>query len=214
MTGFKLAIFDWNGTLLNDLKLVYESVVAIFKAYQLPPPTLDEYRNEIEADFMKFYRAHGMPAHVTGEELNAIRKQYFQEHWQEVELQSGARQLLQLCRDLRIPITIVSGEMKEVLEDRLRQFSLAPLVNRVRGGARDKEHALADMLDTFKVDPEDTFYLDDSHDGITAAKHTGIFTIGFTGGYYSPQRIVLAKPDKFVHALQDASTILLKGGAV
>jgi len=206
----KLAIFDWNGTLLDDLPMVYQSVVAIFRHYNLPPPTLSEYREEIEADFMKFYRNHGMPEGITGKDLNAIRKRYFQEHWNDALLRPHAEELLLLCRNqLGIPTALVSAEMREILIERLRSFKLMPLFDEIRGNSWNKEEALIATLDIFGTKAEDAFYLDDTYDGLMAAKNVGIKTIGFSAGYHSEQRVLAAKPDFGpVTALREVMTLL------
>ena len=55
------AVLDWNGTLLNDLPLVYRSVCQIFATYGLPAPTLEQYRTEMSQEWMKFYLNYGIP---------------------------------------------------------------------------------------------------------------------------------------------------------
>ena len=41
----KAVLFDWNGTLLDDLGLLaYGSVVKIFESHDIPSPTLEQYR--------------------------------------------------------------------------------------------------------------------------------------------------------------------------
>ncbi|MDE2001329.1 MAG: HAD family hydrolase [Patescibacteria group bacterium] len=190
-----LAIFDWNGTLLNDLPVVYGSVVEIFKRHRLPAPSLETYRAEITTDFMKFYHAHGIPTAATAQQLNAIRKEYLTLHAAEARLHDNAQNLILLCRALGMQTAIVSGEMEEVLEKRLNDFGLTPFIDRVFGSAYDKENKLIEALDHFGVQAERAFYLDDTFDGLMAAQQVGIITFGFCGGYGTREHIRAANPD-------------------
>ena len=192
---FKLALFDWNGTLLDDLDIVYGSVVEIFRRYGLPAPTLEQYRNEIEADFMKFYYEHGMHQHVTGNDLNAIRKQFLLSHPAQPKLRPDALKLFALCQELKIPMGIVSASKMDLLMAQLKQFEILNFFDDIQGSAFDKEKALVGVLDQFGVPAEEVFYLDDSVDGLTAAKNLGITTIGVTNGYYTKERIMGVRPD-------------------
>ncbi len=192
---FELAIFDWNGTLLNDLPIAYQSVIKIFNEFSLPAPSLEEYKNEITADFMKFYHYHGIPAYVTPELLNSIRVKYFEAHWTEPGLHPGAKDLIEFCKYLGLQTAIVSAEIADVLDKRLSGFGIFPFIDRITGSAYDKPKALTETLDFFGIQSEKAFYLDDTFDGLMAAKSVGITAIGFCNGYNSYERIMRAKPD-------------------
>lgn len=214
----KLAIFDWNGTLLNDLPIVYGSVKEIFSRHNLPAPTLEQYRDEITVKFMDFYYNHGFPRDTKPEALNAIRKEYLQEHWREAELHDGAEDLLELSKSLGMHVAIVSGEMTELLEKRLQELNLHHLIDHVAGQAYNKEEVLISTLDRFGTKAENAFYLDDTYDGLMAAKHAGLITIGFQSGYNSKERLLLAEPDFPNSEFRDVKThttvgeIILRGG--
>lgn len=214
---FKLAIFDWNGTTINDLPVVYASVREIFRTYGLPAPSLDAYREQITTNFMDFYRSHGLK-NATPDDLNAIRKRYLAEHGHEAALHPGAKDLIELCKRLGLQTAIVSAEIAEVLDKRLSEFGIFPLIDRISGSAYDKQKALLDTLDFFGVKAENAFYLDDTFDGLMAAKSVGITAIGFCNGYNSRKRIMLAEPDfpnaHFPEILKhsDVMEIIVRGG--
>lgn len=191
MRRWRLAISDWDGTLFNSLGLVYGSVVEIFATFGLNPPSLETYRNEITADFMKFYWKHGVPQNATGDELNKIRKRHFEKHWQDARLNKGVKEWLEAMRRMNTPVAIVSAEIPEVLTRRLTELELLPLISHVRGGAYLKEEALREVLALFGVNPKDVFYLDDTYDGLMAAKAAGITAIGYNGDsrYNSTRRL-------------------------
>jgi phosphoglycolate phosphatase len=209
---WQTGIFDWNGTLLNDLQtVIYGSITEIFRTYGLKAPSLDTYRNEICSDFMPFYWKYGIPKTVTGEELNKIRKVYLNAHSREIMLQRGARDLIVTCRRADMQTAIVSGEITEVLEDNLRRFRIIGFFDSVRGDARNKEEALIATLDELGTKAEDAFYVDDTFDGLTSAKNVGLDTIGVTIGYGSIERIKAANPTHIVNSLDELRTMVEEG---
>ncbi len=206
---WQLAVYDFNGTLINDALICYDSVKHIFRTLvpHVPPPTFEEYKNEITADFPEFYYAHGVPTHISGNEMNAVRAPYYRARVGEIRLHDGARELLQFCRTAGIPNAIVSASPENVGE-MLLQFGVFHLFGAIRAGTRHKEDTLIETLEEFGIKAEDAFYLDDTLSGLTAAKDLGMGTIGFTGGFNSEERISAAKPDFIVSSLHNVIAIL------
>ncbi len=191
----RTAVCDWNGTLINDLPLVYESVKLIFSTFGLPAPTLREYREEMSQEWVKFYLNHGIPPGESVEKLkdtlNGIRKGYFESHWDSVELHAGAVDSLSLFKARGMKVLLVTGEVEEIVVRRLQQFNLTHFFDGVFGGAYRKSEILAglDLL------PEESMYADDDPMGLCSAKELGFVTVGMTHGYASARRIRDAKPD-------------------
>lgn len=190
-----LVICDWNGTLMNDLHLSYGAVCAIFKHYKIFPPTLKTYRREITADYMQFYTDHGIPKTALREDRNAIRKAYFEERWNDAQLHDHAEELLLLLQQLRLHTGIVSAEIEDVLKARIEQFRITPFFDYVMGNAWNKEEGLRKLLDTLGFSFDEAAYVDDTYDGLIAAKNVGMLPIGVTHGYNIPDRIHAAQPD-------------------
>lgn len=207
----KLLILDWNGTAFNDKRVVYRSVKTIFETYGVKPPARKQYFEEITADFMKFYWKYGIPKTATGDDLNKIRKTYLEAHWNEAKLNKGLETLLDWCVYKLIRTAIVSAEVEEVLKKRMESFRLNIYLDRVKGSAWNKEEAFVEILDYFGVKAEEAVYVDDTFDGITAAKNVELKTIGFTKGYNSVSRIKLAEPDFMVSRLAQIVGMILEG---
>src|SRR3989344_8317068 len=112
MDKIEAVIFDWNGTLHDDLEwLAYRSVVKIFETYNLSPPTLDEYRQEITADFMKFYYKQGFAHNFSGQgedgdskALNVIRKKCYTENGDKGNIRRDATRTVFNLRSMGIKV--------------------------------------------------------------------------------------------------------------
>jgi len=191
-----LVVFDWNGTLLDDLKPVFGSVLEIFRRYDVALPTLEEYRAEITANFMQFYWAHGIPRSATGEEINKIRGEVLQAiDPKRVPLVRGTREVLQALTQAGLKLAIVSAGT-EVVQTQLAQLGVANFFDLVTINVRDKEAALKKTLAHFSLESggDGATYIDDTYDGLAAAKKVGLWTCGVTWGYADKEQIALAEP--------------------
>jgi phosphoglycolate phosphatase-like HAD superfamily hydrolase len=210
----KLFISDLDGTLLNSLPAYYRAVVNIFHCYEIEPPTLDDYRDNITPDFMPFYWDRGIPLYVKSRDLNRIKEVCFKECWAATQLHSGAKELLLQCRKLGFDIFIATAETYEIGNRRLCELGLK---NLILGWARNGDSRLDDIRDilAFASGFEEgaaleIWYMDDTASGIMAAKdlELGIHTIGFTGGFNSPGKLLASNPDHLVESLSEVPQIL------
>ena len=130
------------------------------------------------------------PQGTTPEELNAIRREFLEAHWDDVELHPRVLQFLQLLKEKNMRIFLVTGEVKEVVEGRLTQFRLGHFFDGVVAGVYRK----AEILNGLDLLSSESIFVDDDPFGLCSAKELGFTTVGMTHGYASIQRIRDANP--------------------
>lgn len=201
-------VFDWNGTLYDDLALAHGSVVEIFKTHNLFPPTIDQYCQEITAKFMDFYYRHGFKENFSGgglkgdaDALNAIKKKYYIENGHSnAEVRIDAPAVVLGLIFLGIKVGIVSAEIEFSLLNKLRKSDLSDLFGSkfIKAGVYgDKAPILKEICQDMNVLPQgtiyvdDTLYVDDTFDGVDAARRAGLIPVGFGNktGYNSESRL-------------------------
>lgn len=187
----QMGIFDWNGTLKDDLWLAIESVRFIFKHFKtLVPPNLRErYREEITADFEKFYYKHGISRLVTPEKVNTKRKEFFAKHGHLAKLRKNTEKTLTICRGLgHLQLGIVSAEIASILESDLDRFNIRGHFDQLWSEVRNKHNALATAHKYFKIKPSKAFYVDDTIEGMEAAESCGLIPVSLiTPTSYTPE---------------------------
>ena len=194
----RAGILDWNGACLNDLPVVYKSVKQIFEEFGLKPPTLQEYRTGITYNFSDFYYSHGVPKSASREDLNKIRQRVLEDYWRRVELQKGARRLVNLCIRHEIKLALISGEGPIILARRQIQFEkFFAKFDHVEGGAVSKQRPISRFLRRHGIKPDEAFIVDDGPGNIITAKKLGLITFGLTSGY-SPTSVMQAARPTFV----------------
>lgn len=212
MSCFKLAIFDWNGTILNDTLAGYKAIENIFGHFNVKPPTMTEFCEEIPAGLARIAHKYGIAAEVTDVELNRLWAEFFVNGCGEsVSLQDDTLLFLAIMERFRLSRALVSSEHPEVLNKRLLEFGLYNRFDYVRGGAWPKDEALREVILKFGVRPEEAFYLDDTPHGIQAAKSVGIKTIGYPNGYNSRERILVAQPDYLFDSVGRVVSVIANG---
>lgn len=211
----RLFVFDNNGTALDDLHVAFGSVEAIFSVLGIRSPNKNQYRNEIGANYMKFYWDHRVPSDITGEQLNVIRKLYYKMRQDTVCYRSDFEPLLHHCVAAGVLRGMCSAEIPDVLQGFLERAKLTKYFSTdlIRGGAwPSKTPVLASMAQQLGLHPSECAYIDDTDDGIKAAKEAGFFAIGFVHatGYNSAKRIHDAKPDLVVSSFTELRRMLPK----
>lgn len=207
---YEVAICDWNGTLLDDLDLVYASVCNIFNHFGIPPPSIETYREEITADFWVFYKKNGIPPDTDPDVLNSIRKKFFRENMDRARLNENTEELLDAFRSFDLEIGIVSGEAKGYLEERLKDMGIRKYFDFVYDGIKDKRKMFAEIPHIYEIPPDKMFYVDDTFDGVCGARLSGLFSFGFAHArsYNSEEKIKKAEPHHLIHSLLEIPPII------
>lgn len=203
MRRFKAALFDWDGTLFNSRQLLYLASSSIFVKFGIRPPTSKEYFSEMGGDYMAYYYSHGIPKNVSRATLCAIRKEFVIANWGLALPFHNTLKTLRYLREKELVVGIISAENTELLERRLEETGLDSLLDYCVGSVHDKKIVILDVLEIFRISPENCFYVEDTANVIPRIKESGVFTIGITHGFGTPEEIAKAKPDYIASSLQE-----------
>lgn len=186
MRKYRLAIWDWNGTLQNDATHIYEGCVQrIFQHFGLPCPPFETYRRELAHNYMEFYQRHGVPRHVTNEELNGIFRRGVQESGCRPDLFPDARETLRKTAATVEKQHIVSGCPEDILKEEITHHDLTHFFSHIVGDACNKTEIFARLMEEHQVSGAETLVIGDfSHDAF-AARATGAKAILCTRGFHS-----------------------------
>jgi phosphoglycolate phosphatase-like HAD superfamily hydrolase len=195
---FRLCLFDYNGTLQDDLHYIYEcGPRRIFEKFGLPCPGIDEYRNQVSADFMRtFYWPHGIPPQVTAEDLNAIMKQAMKERGEPARLFPDALDAVRAVSAAGCRCVLVSAYDSAKLNEAVARHGLAPFFERIVGDARDKAADFRRLMDEFGARPEETAAVGDMVEDAEASGRAGVTPFLCPRGFHTRERIEAAKLDQ------------------
>ena len=214
--AWKLVAFDWDGTLVDTTDIAYRAVRTVFARYQLEPPHKEVFLERITSGGMlAFYHERGIPRHVTRQDLNGIWRGVFNdpEHRDRVALRDGAREALLACRNTGAYTSIVSGSVHDIIVAGLANLGVSDFIDHIEAEACGKVEELQRIIYRFSVDPCDVVYVDDTFEGLSAAKAVGAIAIGITGGFTPRARLLEANPDHVISSLHELLPFFGTNGA-
>ena len=207
---FAMGLFDWNGTIVDDVDIAYAATVYLFEqcASRAIIPTMEEYRKEFSAaDMFEHYYRRGVPKTVTPDEMYRLWSAHYESICGSMQLADGAQKLLCFLQQCGIPLVIVSAAPKETIRH-LERMNISHFFDRKCFEVRDKSTMIGELLKREKVSTRDAFFVGDTSDDIAQGKLARVVTFGYTEGYNSPDRLREAGPKYLVNSLLDVLSIV------
>lgn len=208
-------VWDWNGTLFDDLHLVVEGVNAVMADAGLPAITADDYRRLYTRPVHRFYeRLYGRPI-TDGEwvRLDRLFHDAYAEQLHRAGLSTDAHQALD---------AVAAAGRSQSLLSMYRHDDLVPLVTDLgvhdrfvvvegltgEGGGRKARHLEAHLGRVAHVageDPDRIVVIGDALDDLHAAQHVGARCVLYDSGSHPRAELEAAGApiaDSLVEALE------------
>jgi phosphoglycolate phosphatase-like HAD superfamily hydrolase len=189
----KIVLFDWNGTILDDAPIWYESVKEIFRVYKKQAPTIAEYFRELEGDYLGIYQSRDITA--SRDELNAIYEPHYNAHVQKAELFFGVRKVLKTLAARGVIVGIITMQKDFLVLPLLIKFGINNYFNYLEFNTFDKKAAIQKILAKESVDPQECCYIGDAPSDIRHGKKAGVKTAAFLSGYIPEDLLLKAEPE-------------------
>ena len=177
----KAVIFDLDGTLLNTLDDLADSVNHTLNYFKYPERRKEEVRSFIGGGAKALIKK-SLPENVTAEKYEEVLS-YFQAYYKKnadkkTGLYPGVKKLVKKLSDENYSIGVVSAKGDIVVKELVESF-LGDKVNETLGekeGIKRKPapDSILIMMDTLKCKPEETIYVGDSEVDVEAAANAGI----------------------------------------
>jgi phosphoglycolate phosphatase-like HAD superfamily hydrolase len=208
-----VVIFDWSGTISNDLLVTHTSATQVGKHFGYvvdPDPIQWGYATGISA-------ASGIP---TGSTID--HKEVEELHQKNVwSLRSGGviptpypgvvDRLKHLATSKKDELFVVSAHPLDALQWEASHYGLIDTVfplDHLYGGVVDKATCIRSIANGISS----CVFIGDTEGDIMAGKKAGVTTIAVCGGYHTTERLRLCHPDKLYPTLNDALDEMVFGG--
>lgn len=186
-------VFDWSGTISNDLQQVYETVMKMFDHFGIGRISLDEFRDSYTLPYMVHARMFGIKA--SKEEVDAVFAQNFRNAGFPNPI-PGAEKTLQSFKLSGKRMIVLSSHNQMFLEEEAKRFfGNASYFGSLFGDVQDKIRGIAPILKSVSFDPKETLLVGDTEHDINAGRSAGIKTAAVLSGYRSRKHLEEAKPD-------------------
>jgi phosphoglycolate phosphatase-like HAD superfamily hydrolase/8-oxo-dGTP pyrophosphatase MutT (NUDIX family) len=190
---FRNLIFDWSGTLVDDLGPVIEATNVVLGKYGVAPLDRESFRRVFRLPYRDFY-AELLPD-VSLEELEAHFRPAFDAALTPVTVLPHAREKLEWCTSLGIRTFVLTSMDSIAFERQMDDFGLRHHFEATYSGVLDKRELIGQILATHGLDPAETAFVGDMTHDIETARHGGLSSIAVLTGYNHAEILAAVRPD-------------------
>lgn len=204
----KSIIFDLDGTTVDTLESLAKTGNTMLETLGFPPRPTDDYRyfsgNGAKVLVERALKASGAGDEVSLMEACELYNRCFSEHCcYKVRPYEGLPEILQRLRDRGFHLFILTNK-GQVFADRVirtaypdNPFDGVFGQRRGRPLKPDKEAAV-DILEQWKLHPEDVIFVGDTSVDMEMAKHSGFHSIGVLWGSRGREELLQAGAEKLI----------------
>jgi len=131
---YKHVIWDWNGTLFNDVELCSDIMNNLLRSRGLKTVTIEEYKNVFTFPVKKYYEILGHD--VSDANWEIISHEFINEYESrkhESDLYPQAEQVIKLINEMRISQSVLSAYSQHTLKELIEHFNLTNYFIRLIG---------------------------------------------------------------------------------
>lgn len=216
----KLAVFDWNGTLLADTMAEVVGVNEVLKRLNRSPIDLKALQATFDLPIANFYNNLGIDFDAlerSGQALQMAKAFHarYEPAAAHARTRPGARHVLAALSKRGVTNIILSNHSVEGIYLQLERLNLLPYFTTVlahddvvQNHLTRKEQYMRQYFTTTRVAAAHVAIIGDTADDVKIGKTLGFRTIAITGGYNSTLRLKEAKPDVLISKLDELLPVL------
>ena len=204
-TMIKNILFDWSGTLVDNLTTIHKATMHVFEKLGVKPMSFEEYREKFSLPYMNFWKLHFPDC--TEEQISNLFREGL-EMAGNAGLYSGAKDVLKRLYDRGIKMAVMSfGSQEKIIAD-ARRYGVFDYFQEINGNILDKTEVITEILQKNNFKPEETMYVGDMVHDIEAGKKAGVISVGISWGHKSEETLRAANPDHLISNIIELEQLL------
>lgn len=196
LENYKHIIWDWNGTLFNDIDMCVDIMNKMLIKYNLEEMSLEKYKNIFTVPVINYYEKLGF--NINDGTFTIVGKEFivnYEERRDEAELYTDALTVLQKIQDSGISQSILSGYHQETLEEIIPHYGLEKYffklvgLDNVYGGSKidNGKHLITQL----GLDGNEVLFIGDTAHDFEVASELGADCILITHGHQSEEKLAV-----------------------
>lgn len=188
-------IWDWNGTLLNDIDLCVKSMNKLLKARNLPQISQNVYRDVFSFPVKDYYQTIGFD--FSKEDFETPAHQYidlYYEGFDGCSLQNETEKVLDYFWQKKIRQFVLSAMEHRMLEKTLKAKGIFGYFEGVAGLTDHLAVSKVDqgklLIGKFNIEPAETWIIGDTVHDFEVASEMGVKCILIADGHQSEERLL------------------------
>ena len=194
-------IFDWSGTLVDDLPAVWRASNHALEQAGVPAMSLEQFRRDFRLPARDFYVER-----VPKEALPELERWFldgFRQVQDTVTPLPHAREFLEFCRQHGLRTFLLSAVHPALFAQQEQASGFGPFFDKTYLGAHDKKDLIGRILVENSLDPAQTVFIGDMQHDIETAHHGGVKSVGVLTGYDNLEKLRTSKPNLIVEHLAE-----------
>lgn len=196
----KNIIFDWSGTLVNDLPPVMGATNYILRKLGKEEMTLDEFRAEFCLPFTRFYER--VAPGVDPRQLETWFHEAYIPLQDKVEALEHAEVFLQFVKSKRIRTFLFSSMHQQHYESLQGRIAFNQYLDHPYVGVWDKKARISELISKHELAPGETLFIGDMVHDIETAHHGKLRSCAVLTGYTLLEDLRRSEPDLIVEDLR------------
>ena len=193
---FKNLIFDWSGTLVDDMGPVIEATNMVLAKYGIAPYDREGFRRNFRLPYHEFYEEL-LPG-IELAELEAHFRPAFDHATSLVTVLPHAREKLEWAKQRGMRLFVLTSMDPTAFARQLNEFELQDFFEETYAGVLDKREIIENILATHALQKDETAFIGDMTHDIETARHGGISSIAVLTGYHHAEVLAAVRPDMTV----------------
>lgn len=216
-SGFRAIIFDLDGTLLDTLKGIADSMNAILVRMGFPTHPVDDYRhlvgdgrgNMIERALPVDHRDDRTLA-----ECSEIIAEEYSRFWPEsTKVYDGIPELLNDLQQRKVPMAILSNKPDNFTQIMVKEFLADYNFTLIRGAVDDVPSkpdpaSALQIAEDLEIEPEQIIFLGDTNTDMWTAKAAGMYAAGALWGFRDAEELLQCGAKTLIEKPNDLLTLL------
>lgn len=194
LTPYEHVIWDWNGTLLQDLDHAVTTVNQLLKKRNLPLLDESSYKEKFHFPIRSYYNLLGFD--LDNESFEDLCEEFvalFMRGVFDCPLVPGAREILETVKKMNKVQSILSASDQISLDRMIEHFSLAKQLDYVFGiadkFAASKVYRGLELIKISQIDPQKTVLVGDTDHDLEVAKTLGVHAILVSHGHQNADKL-------------------------
>lgn len=190
---FKNLIFDWSGTLVDDMGPVIEATNVVLEKYGIAPYDREGFRRSFRLPYHEFYEEL-LPG-IELAELEAHFRPAFDGATSLVTVLPHAREKLEWAKQRGMRMFVLTSMDPTAFARQLTEFGMQDFFEETYAGVLDKRELIGQILETHALHKDETAFIGDMTHDIETARHGGISSIAVLTGYHHAEVLAAVRPD-------------------
>lgn len=206
-------LFDFSGTIADDLVATWLTVCEILQMYGKPSLTLQEFRGIFSLPYWKIFVDLGLPEQIAKVKCLKLYKKLIKRHTHRIKVFSDVRPVLKTLSKIG-NLGIVSQTPREVVKVFLKEHNLKQYFSKIVGledSAEQKPSPLPLLIasEYFGSKLCETIYIADEYEGILAARSGRMIPVAISRkhSYHTYPKLVSSRPSFLISDLRELTSL-------